>query len=116
MAKPKLKSKGSASSSTRSARQKSLMESAQQIWMAGVTSLDVDSVRVFLAVADHHSFTRAADALGTTQGAVSVKLKRLEDQLAQRLIEEYLAVAGHALDAPGPVFRPVKNNRTKEGL
>jgi len=36
--------------------------------------------------------------------------------LAQRLIMEYLALAGHTLDAPGPLFRPVKNNRTPEGL
>jgi hypothetical protein len=34
--------------------------------------------------------------------------------LAQRLIEEYLVLAGHATDASGPVFRPVTNNRTKE--
>jgi site-specific recombinase XerD len=33
---------------------------------------------------------------------------------AQRLIEEYLALAGHADDSPGPVFRPVTNNRTGE--
>lgn len=32
--------------------------------------------------------------------------------MAQRLIEEYLALAGHAADAAGPVFRPVTNNRT----
>jgi Double zinc ribbon len=32
--------------------------------------------------------------------------------LAQRLIEEYLALAGHAADNSGPVFRPVTNNRT----
>jgi integrase/recombinase XerD len=32
--------------------------------------------------------------------------------LAQRLIEEYLALAGHAADTSGPVFRPVTNNRT----
>jgi integrase/recombinase XerD len=32
--------------------------------------------------------------------------------LAQRLIEEYLARAGHAADTTGPVFRPVTNNRT----
>lgn len=36
--------------------------------------------------------------------------------LAQRLIEEYLAFAGHGDDWPGPLFRPVKNNRTPEGL
>jgi integrase/recombinase XerD len=34
--------------------------------------------------------------------------------MAQRLIEEYLALAGHGDDAAGPVFRPVTNNRTKE--
>src|ERR1700685_3976067 len=31
---------------------------------------------------------------------------------AQRLIEQYLALAGHAADTAGPVFRPVTNNRT----
>jgi integrase/recombinase XerD len=36
--------------------------------------------------------------------------------MGQRLIVEYLALAGHALDADGPLFRPVKNNRTAEGL
>jgi hypothetical protein len=34
--------------------------------------------------------------------------------MAQRLIEEYLALAGHGQDLPGPVFRPVTNNRTGE--
>jgi len=50
-------------------------------------SLDVDAVRAFVMVADLHSFTRAAKALGTTQGAISVKLKRLEDKIGQRLVE-----------------------------
>jgi len=34
--------------------------------------------------------------------------------MAQRLIEEYLALAGRGDDAAGPVFRPVTNNRTKD--
>lgn len=55
--------------------------------MTVMTTLEVDSVRAFLMVADHRSFTRAAEALGTTQAAVSVKLKRLEDRLGQKLIE-----------------------------
>ncbi len=50
-------------------------------------SLDVDAVRAFVMIADLQSFTRAAEALGTTQGAISVKLKRLEERLQQRLIE-----------------------------
>jgi site-specific recombinase XerD len=33
---------------------------------------------------------------------------------AQRLIEEYLAAAGHRSDSDGALFRPVKNNRTGE--
>jgi DNA-binding transcriptional LysR family regulator len=50
-------------------------------------SLDVDSVKAFLTVAELKSFTRAAEALGTTQGAVSVKLRRLEERVGERLIE-----------------------------
>ena len=34
--------------------------------------------------------------------------------MAQRLIERYLALAGHSADAAGPLFRPVANNRTGE--
>ena len=52
-----------------------------------MTTLDVDAVKVFVAIADLQSFTRAAETLGTTQGAISVKLKRLEDQLGQKLVE-----------------------------
>jgi len=35
---------------------------------------------------------------------------------AQRLIEEYLGRAGHGTDVAGPLFRPVKNNRSPEKL
>ena len=34
--------------------------------------------------------------------------------MAQRLIEDYLLKAGHKDDLKGPLFRPVKNNRTGE--
>ncbi|HEY3598197.1 MAG TPA: LysR substrate-binding domain-containing protein [Paraburkholderia sp.] len=49
--------------------------------------LDLDAVRAFVLVADLHSFTRAADALDTTQSAVSLKLKRLEAHLGKQLLE-----------------------------
>ena len=49
--------------------------------------LDAESVRAFLAIADHQSFTKAARILATTQGALSVKLRRLEERLGVRLIE-----------------------------
>jgi DNA-binding transcriptional LysR family regulator len=50
-------------------------------------TLDVRSVRAFVTIADLKSFTRAAESLGTTQGALSVKLQRLEEKLGLRLIE-----------------------------
>jgi DNA-binding transcriptional LysR family regulator len=50
-------------------------------------TLDLDAVQAFVLVADLRSFTRAAEALGTTQSAVSLKLKRLEDRLRHRLVE-----------------------------
>src|SRR5262245_33036838 len=50
-------------------------------------ALDLDAVNAFVLVADLHSFTRAAEAQGTTQSAISLKLKRLERHLGRRLIE-----------------------------
>jgi DNA-binding transcriptional LysR family regulator len=55
--------------------------------MVAMATLDVDAVRAFVLVADFQSFTRAAEALDTSQAAISVKLKRLEDRLGERLIE-----------------------------
>ena len=52
-----------------------------------MSALDVDAVRIFLLVAKLESFTKAADFLETTQGVVSVKLKRLEARLGYRLLD-----------------------------
>jgi DNA-binding transcriptional LysR family regulator len=52
-----------------------------------MTALDIPTVQAFLLVAELQSFTRAAEALGTTQAAVSMKLQRLEAVLEKRLIE-----------------------------
>jgi len=54
------------------------------------------------------------------QGVLHFRVKGKRDKVrfvpvhvaAQRLIEQYLALAGHAADIPGPLFRPVTNNRT----
>lgn len=67
-----------------------------------MTTLDVDAVKAFVAIADLQSFTRAAVALGTTQGAISVKLKRLEDRVGQKLIERTPRLV--RLSAQGAVF------------
>jgi DNA-binding transcriptional LysR family regulator len=50
-------------------------------------TLDISTVQAFLLVAELQSFTRAAEALGATQAAVSMKLQRLEATLGKRLVE-----------------------------
>jgi DNA-binding transcriptional LysR family regulator len=49
--------------------------------------LDLDAVQAFARIAEFGSFTRAAEAMQTSQAAVSLKLKRLEDRLGCRLFE-----------------------------
>ena len=49
--------------------------------------LDLDAVQAFVRIAELSSFTRAAEAMRTTQAAVSLKLKRLEERLGGRLVE-----------------------------
>src|SRR5882757_800472 len=52
-----------------------------------MTTLDIPTVQAFLLVTELQSFTRAAEALGTTQAAVSMKLQRLEAVIGKRLLE-----------------------------
>ena len=52
-----------------------------------INTLDIPTVQAFLLVAELQSFTRAAEALGTTQAAVSMKLQRLESVVGKRLVE-----------------------------
>jgi LysR family transcriptional regulator, glycine cleavage system transcriptional activator len=47
--------------------------------------LPLGSLRVFVAVADCQSFTRAADMLGVSVGAVSLQIRALEQYLGMRL-------------------------------
>jgi DNA-binding transcriptional LysR family regulator len=67
------------------------------------TALDIPSVQAFLLISELQSFTRAAEALGTTQAAVSLKLQRLEAILGRRLIERSPRMV--QLTAAGSVFR-----------
>jgi DNA-binding transcriptional LysR family regulator len=43
--------------------------------------LDTDQLRSFLAIVDTGSFTRAAERVHKTQSAVSMHIRRLEEQL-----------------------------------
>ncbi|MFT4117615.1 LysR family transcriptional regulator [Bradyrhizobium sp.] len=50
-------------------------------------TLDIEAVQAFVLTADLKSFTRAAEVMSTTQSAVSLKIKRLEDELGRRLLD-----------------------------
>ena len=68
-------------------------------------ALDVEAVQAFVLTADLKSFTRAAEAMDTTQSAISLKIKRLEDGLGRRLLERTprlvrLSADGHAFLEP----------------
>ncbi|MGE0500123.1 MAG: LysR substrate-binding domain-containing protein [Rhizobiaceae bacterium] len=47
--------------------------------------LDSDLLRTFVTIADTGNFTRAADALGRTQSAVSMQVRKLEESLGDAL-------------------------------
>jgi DNA-binding transcriptional LysR family regulator len=49
--------------------------------------LDIDLLRCFATVAEQGGFTSAGTALGLTQSAISLKVKRLEDLLGRRVFE-----------------------------
>jgi DNA-binding transcriptional LysR family regulator len=46
-----------------------------------IAMLDTDQLRSFLAIVDSGSFTRAAERVNKTQSAVSMHIRRLEEQL-----------------------------------
>jgi len=52
---------------------------------AAFRRLPLSSLRVFVAVAENLSFTRAASALGITAGAVSMQIRSLEEYLGATL-------------------------------
>lgn len=49
--------------------------------------LDLESVRLFVLVAELKNLTRAAEAAGTTQPVVSQRIKQLESQLGRKLLD-----------------------------
>src|SRR5258708_23759831 len=71
-------------------------------------ALDVEAVQAFVLAADLKSFTRAAEAMDTTQSAVSLKIKRLEDGLGRKLLERTPPLV--RLSADGSAFLgPARN-------
>lgn len=71
-------------------------------------TLDIEAVQAFVLVADLNSFTRAAEAMDTTQSAVSLKIKRLEAGLGRRLLERTPRLV--RLSAEGTAFLGAARN------
>jgi DNA-binding transcriptional LysR family regulator len=74
-----------------------------------LTNIPTELLRAFVTVVDLGGFTRAAEALGRTQPAISLQIRRLEDLLRTRLINTEgrqirLTDAGMAL---GPFARQI---------
>ncbi|GGM02282.1 transcriptional regulator [Pseudomonas asuensis] len=51
-------------------------------------SIDSELLRTFIAIADSGGFTRAAEVVNRTQSAVSMQMKRLEDDIVRRPLFE----------------------------
>jgi DNA-binding transcriptional LysR family regulator len=71
-------------------------------------ALDLEAVQAFVLTADLSSFTRAAEAMASTQSAVSLKIRRLEHGLGRRLLDR---TPRHVrLSAEGQSFLPAARN------
>lgn len=67
-------------------------------------NLDIDLLRAFVTVVETGSFTRTAALLGRTQPAVSLQIRRLEDQLRSPLFDR--GGKGVALTTEGAALIP----------
>src|SRR5262249_9410916 len=53
-----------------------------------MTNIPTELLRTFVAVVDLRGFTKAAQALGCTQPAVSAQIKRLQNLLGSELLDK----------------------------
>ncbi|MGY2377253.1 LysR family transcriptional regulator [Pseudomonas sp. SDO524_S393] len=56
--------------------------------LSGYPSIDTEVLRTFVAIADQGGFTRAGEQVNRTQSAVSMQMKRLEEDVLQRKLFE----------------------------
>ena len=54
-----------------------------------VGKMELNTLRVFMTIANERSFSRAAAKLGRTQPAVSLALQRLENELGEQLLDRF---------------------------
>lgn len=66
------------------------------------TNLDMDVLRTFVTGTEMGSFAKAAARLGRSQSAISLQLKKLEEQVGETLLRK--EGRGLALTAPGEIL------------
>jgi DNA-binding transcriptional LysR family regulator len=67
-----------------------------------LTNLDMDVLRTFVTGTEMGSFAKAAERLGRSQSAISLQLKKLEEQVGEALLKK--EGRGLALTAPGEIL------------
>lgn len=70
--------------------------------MMRLTNLDMDVLRSFVTGTELGSYAKAADRLGRSQSAISLQLKKLEEQVGETLLRK--EGRGLALTAPGEIM------------
>lgn len=66
-----------------------------------LVNLDIDLLRAFVTVVETGSFTRTAAMLGRTQPAISLQIRRLEDQLRSPLVDRGAGGVGLTTEGAG---------------
>ena len=79
-----------------------ILSSKHRAAVGTMINVPMDLLRTFIAVTDLRSFTRAAQALGVTQPAVSAQIKRLQMLLGAELFDK--SAPGVTLTAKGEVI------------
>ncbi len=81
--------------------------------------MELSELQVFVTVVKERSFSRAAAKLHRTQPAVSQSIRRLEDELDERLFDRsskggHLTEAGQVLLGAGGAGKSDEENRSQE--
>jgi integrase/recombinase XerD len=104
------------------AQARRLLEAPPEDTLKGIRDRAIIATLLYHGMRREELCTLKVKDLQSRQGVIHFKVKGKRGKIrfvpahaqAQRLIESYLLLAGHAEDNDGPLFRPVRNNRTGE--
>ena len=104
------------------AQARRLLEAPPEDTLKGVRDRAIIATLLYHGMRREELCTLKVKDLQSRQGVIHFKVKGKRGKIrfvpahaqAQRLIEHYLLMAGHSEDHDGPLFRPVRNNRTGE--